>query len=159
MKSKIFILLVIIIPLLFSCKDTPCDVNTISKLQIGVYNLVNKAAAHALDTVTIFGVGKSADSLYKDSSSTIIYLPLSMNGNSSSFVINSIIKRNGTYETLTDTVTLNYTRHLQLISKECGFATIFNITNVSFTKHYFDSLSVTNTTVTTSYGENIRIFF
>ncbi len=160
MKSKIFILLVIIIPLLFSCKDSPCDVNTSSLLQVGFYAYPRKAVKpDTLDTLSIYGMGKTGYFLYKDSSSSSIYLPLSMNVNSSSFIIYSIIKRKGISDSLTDTLTLNYNRHLQYISKECGFATIFKITNVNVTRHFFDSLSVTNTTVTTSYGENIRIFF
>ncbi|MGD0710000.1 MAG: DUF6452 family protein [Bacteroidales bacterium] len=153
MKSKIFISLVIIILLLFSCKDTPCDVNTSSLLQIGFYAYHKPSAKHdTLDTLSIYGIGKAGYYLYKDSAEALIYLPLSMNMDSSSFVINSKGKKK-------DTLTINYTRHLQLISKECGFSTIFNITNVSVTRHFFDSLKVTNSTINTSYGENIRIFF
>jgi hypothetical protein len=160
MKSKILIPLVIIIPLLFSCKDKPCDVNTSSLLQVGFYAYPRKSSLpDILDTLSIYGMGKTGYFLYKDSSVSSLYLPLSMNMNSSSFVIWNKFKRNGNYDSLPDTLTLNYNRHLQYISKECGFATIFNITNVNVTRHFFDSLSVTNSTVTTSYGENIRIFF
>jgi hypothetical protein len=152
MKSKIFILLAIIIPLLFSCKDSPCDINTSSLLEIRFYKLVNKVATSSLDTLSVYGIGKEGYLLYKDSSVvSYIYLPLSMNRDSSSFVLNS----NGKF---LDTLTINYSRHLQLISKECGFATIFDITKVNLSKHRFDSLKVINTTVSTNYGENIKIF-
>ena len=154
MKSKIFLLLVIIIPLLFSCKESSCDLNTSSQLQIGFYTLRKVSSLpDTLDTLSIYGIGKEGHLLYKDSSVvSSFFLPLSMNRDSSSFVINSKGK------TL-DTLSVNYTRHLQLISKECGFATIFEITKVNVSKHFFDSLSVTNTTVSTNYAENIRIFF
>ena len=153
MKSKILILLVVIIPLLFSCKDNTCDQNTSSLLQIGFYAYPRAAATpDTIDTLTIYGIGKAGYFLFYDSSVASLYLPLSMNMDSSSFVINSKGKK-------LDTLTINYTRHLQLISKECGFSTIFEITNASVTRHFFDSLKVTNSTVTTSYGENIRIFF
>jgi len=160
MKSKILIPLVIIIPLLFSCKDTPCDVNTDSLLQIGFYSHYKPSLKHdTLDTLSVYGIGKTGYYLYKDTAFSSILLPLSMNLNSSSFVIQNIIMRNGISSNVNDTLTLNYTRHLQLISKDCGYSTLFEITNASVTRHFFDSLSVTTTTVTTSYGENIRIFF
>jgi hypothetical protein len=151
MKSKIFILLVIIIPLLFSCKESPCDLNTNSLLQIGFYTTVNHTATSTADLITIYGIGKEGDYLYKDSSATKVFLPLSQNQDSSSFVIKS--------SWIYDTLLVNYTRHLKLISKECGFATIFEISKIHLSGHKFDSLKVTNDTVSTNYEENIKIFF
>ena len=152
MKLKIFLLLIILIPLLFSCKESPCDLKTSSLLQIGFYTLKDKKVIPAIDSVVnIYGVGEEGKSLYTNENIATAVFPLSQNQDMCSFIINS----NDTI----DTLTFHYTRQLKMISKECGFATIFNINSVNFSKNKFDSISIIDPVVNTSYEENIRIFF
>lgn len=152
MKSKIFFLAIILIPFFFSCKDSPCDLKTNSVLQVGFYTLISKTAILSPDTLTaIYGIGEEGKLLYKDTAFSTVFFPLSQNHDTSSFVINS----KGTV----DTLTLIYTRQLKLISKECGFAILFTIGTVKSSKNKFDSISIINPAINTTYAENIRIFF
>jgi len=156
MKSKIFILLFILVEFLFSCKEPPCEQKTDSFLQIGFYTLNKKTVVLTSDTVSnIYGIGEVGKSLYGgDTIVSTILIPLSQNQNTCSFVIKS---RNGVVD-VWDTLSVFYTHKPQLISKECGFATIFNINSVKVSKNEFDSIKVVNSAINTANEENIRIF-
>lgn len=142
-----------LIPLFFSCKETACDLQTKSLLKIGFYTKIKDVAVLTpSDSLTIYGIGKEGDLLY-DTSNNIssVYIPLSQNQDFSSFVINS-------NDTL-DTLSISYTRTLKLISQECGFATIFEISSATLSKNRFDSIKIIKPIIDTEYEENIRIYF
>lgn len=152
MKSKTLIPLIVLFSFLFSCKESACDLSTKSLLQIGFYRVKkNIGTITSLDSLTVFGLGKEGDSLYKNKSVSSVLIPLSQNQDMSSF----IISRKDTI----DTLSINYTRQLKLISKECGFATIFEINTATISNHKFDSVKIINPVINTANEENIRIYF
>ena len=153
MKFKILILIIIYTSLLFSCKESACNLTTKSVLKIGFYTIKNNTETLTpFDSLTIYGIGKEGNLLYNASSNiNSVFIPLSQNQDISSFVINT----KGTL----DTLSISYTRHLQLVSKECGFSTIFEISNVNLSKNRFNSFKIINPTIDTEYEENIRIYF
>ncbi len=58
-----------------------------------------------------------------------------------------------------DTVTFSYTSQLVNISAICGDVYVNNLIKVSTTMHTLDSVKTVSSTINTTTGENIRIYF
>jgi len=93
---------------------------------------------------TIFGVGMDNDSIYKNENVNLMFLPLSFDGDTTSFVIFQ--------QTLRDTIHFVHTKNLSFISRKCGFNFDFTLDTVYFTGTFIDSVSITYPLV--RYNEN-----
>jgi hypothetical protein len=60
---------------------------------------------------------------------------------------------------LYDTVSISYQRKLTLVSEECGFTYYFNIRDISATSNVIKANSVTNSAITLSEDENVKLRF
>ncbi len=151
MKYIIFLFL-FFIPFFYSCEENTCDEKTKALLQIGFYKNSNKKVVlTSIDSLTVYGMNAMDSTLYDNKNLATLFLPLNQNNDKCSFVFNS-------NDTL-DTLTFHYSHNIRFISKECGFASIFNITNIDFTKNKFDSISIINRNIDTENEEDLRIYF
>lgn len=148
----IIIVSLFFIPFFYSCDEKTCDEKTDALLQIGFYkNSNNKVILTSIDSLTIYGINVADSNLYDKKNISTIFLPLNQNNDICSFVFNS-------NDTL-DTLTFHYSHDIRFISKECGFASVFNINNIDFTKNKLDSIYIVNRNIDNEYEENLRIYF
>jgi len=98
--------------------------------------------------VTIRGIG--IDSLlYRDSTLTALLLPLSVNDRSS-FQIS--------FDSIIDTITCTYKTTMKYASMETGFYDEYKLQSIYFTKNRIDSILITDSLVTKTWHENIKLY-
>jgi hypothetical protein len=61
-------------------------------------------------------------------------------------------------DTLIDTLTIDYTVVPVMISFECGFTNTFEMSGISFTRHFIDSISVIKDVANLENEENLKIY-
>jgi hypothetical protein len=152
-KYAYTILLIIAVSIVLSCtKETTCDQSMKSLVKMGFYNLNNqKEVSVSFNDVTVYGINN--DSLLYDSSDNVksISLPLSQVQDSCAFVL--------CIGSVSDTFKYVYTRDLRIVSAECGFATLFTISNFETTTHKIDSIHIVNPVINTIEAENIKVYY
>lgn len=137
-----------------SCEEkTACDLTTDAPLQVGFYSLLNDTLE--LDTTatnfTAWGIG-STDTIYQlQSGLAEAELQLNPFIDKASYVL--------TFDSITDTLQVSYTRELELVSELCGFITLFDIQSIQTTRNYIDSVAIVNTKVTTDNVQHVKIYF
>ena len=101
-----------------------------------------------LPKVTALGIG--LDSLfYKDESLSELILPLSPN-NTTSFVIS--------FDSTIDTITILHETSMKYASMESGFYNEYKLQNIGFSKNRIDSILITDSLVTKTWHENIKLY-
>ena len=146
---KMFLFIAIV--QLFSCSPKACYEDTESLLKANFYGYSTLKTA-APDSVTMYGLSMESDKLYNK---TANLQPARKPLNASSPKCTYIIRING----VTDTIQLWYSSYPHLISKECGYAFFHNLDSLTYTKNKIDSISKSNSNITTINVENIRIFY
>lgn len=145
-------LLLVALVQLISCTPQACQEETRSLVKATFYK-TGTNLIQAPDSLTIFGLGIDTTDFYNKSVNVrIAQFPL----NASTLTCSFVFRING----ITDTLTFDYTSYPHLVSKECGF-TYYHILNSSYTVtgHAIDTIEIMNKNITTTYGENIRIFY
>ncbi len=98
--------------------------------------------------VTALGIG--LDSLfYKEQSLSELILPLSPN-DTTSFVIS--------FDSTIDTVTFVHETTMKYASMETGFYYEYKLRNIDFSKNKIDSILITDSLVTKTWHENIKLY-
>ena len=119
-------------------------------LQAGFYSY-RTLKDSTIQGTTIYGVGKSNDSIYKNEPARKLFLPLSFNRDTTVFVVFS--------NALSDTIKFVHTQELEFVSRKCGFVFNFAIDTVIHTETFIDSVSIVNPGVRYNENiENIKIF-
>lgn len=133
------------------CTPESCYDETISGVKGGFYETGSGLNISA-DSLTVYGVGMESDLIYQNAKARkdlVLFLDPALQSCSFVVIINSI----------TDTITFNYTSFPHLISKECGYTFFHTITSHTSTKNLIDTVLLRNPNITIPYEENIRIFF
>ncbi|KAA6352559.1 hypothetical protein EZS27_000011 [termite gut metagenome] len=60
---------------------------------------------------------------------------------------------------VTDTITINHRNTSYFLSLECGYEMKQNVTNVKYTKHLLDSISVRSNNTNVNGQENFQLFY
>lgn len=132
---------------IFSCEDKECTQSMDNQAGFGFYTIADSIERDtSLSPVSVYGKTRP-DTLLYDSSlgRSNVRLPLNPTKDFSHFVFS--------VDSLSDTIQINYTRELKFISHSCGFITDFHIQTVSTSQHHFDSVNVTNHTITQNENE------
>jgi len=98
--------------------------------------------------VSIRGIGIETY-LYKDTALSILNLPLSLN-NKSSFLMS--------FDSITDTISFTYETSMKYASMETGFYNEYKLQSIGFTKNRIDSILITDSLVTKTWHENIKLY-
>lgn len=112
--------------------------------------LLNSNAGGAISPiVTIRGIGIETY-LFKDTALSVLNLPLSTSNNKSSFLVS--------FDSITDTITFTHKDTLEYDSMETGFYNEYKLRSIDFTKNRIDSILITDSLVTKTWHENIKLY-
>lgn len=117
-------------------------------LQATLLNSNSTTGATITSTVTISGIGIE-NALYNDTTLTELLLPLSPN-DTTSFVIS--------FDSTIDTVTFVHETSMKYASMESGFYYEYKLRNIDFSIHKIDSILITDSLVTKTWHENIKLY-
>ncbi|MCU0363489.1 MAG: DUF6452 family protein [Bacteroidales bacterium] len=136
---------------LSSCTQEACNEETIP-LVVATFYRTGSDSIRTADSVTVYGIGMEDSKLY-DNAKKVQYLelPLDMDAASSGFVLK--------INAVTDTLRLNYSNYPHLVSEECGVTFFHSLESYSVSGSRVDTVIFRVRNVTTTYEENIRIFF
>ncbi|HCI56139.1 MAG TPA: DUF6452 family protein [Bacteroidales bacterium] len=136
---------------LVSCTPKSCKEET-EILAGATFYKTGTGMISAPDTLTLFGMGNKDSLLYdKAIKISVIYIPLDPNNDLCRFVL--------TIKQESDTLTFIYSPYAHLLSKECGYAFFYYLSECRFTKNILDTVIIRNPRITNRNEENIRIFF
>ncbi|MDZ7743982.1 MAG: DUF6452 family protein [Bacteroidota bacterium] len=137
---------------IISCDDKPvCTEMATSYLQAGFYKAVaGEEQDSVLNNVSVTGLGASEELMKNENNVKLLRLPLNFDSHESAFVI--------TNDSVTDTLYLSYDTTLSFVSYECGFAPNYDIREVGFTTHGFDSIIIVKSFVEPVDEENLKIY-
>ena len=111
--------------------------------------LLNSTTKNAITSVvTARGIGLDSI-LYKDSTLTVLILPLSPT-NESSFRVS--------FDSINDTITFTHEASMKYASMETGFYNEYKLKSIGFTKNRIDSIQITDSLVTKTWHENIKLY-
>jgi hypothetical protein len=99
-------------------------------------------------TVSVRGIGIETY-LFKDTALSVLNLPLSAN-NKSSFLVS--------FDSISDTITFTHKDSLEYASMETGFYNEYKLKSINFTKNRIDSIHISDSLVTKTWHENIKIY-
>lgn len=158
--KKYCILLILCAFIGVSCddNDTACSEDVSVGLGVKNYEAVYDSTTATYSTssyspsLVLKGLGQ--DSLLIDSVATnSYYLPLSLDTNFTSFVLNA------TDRGVVDTLTIYHTNIKKLISVACGCKIEYIIKDLTFTSHALDSISLTDTVVNNRYTNHLALYY
>jgi len=148
--------LILILPFLAlypSCEgEGICTQPVLSVVNAGFYGWDGEEEVKvSVNGFSLYGDSRPDSLLYdRKNSVTSFSFPLDMNAVSSTLILKA--------DTLTDTLILEYAVVPVLVSYECGFTNTFNMSGLSHTGHFIDSISMINSIANLENEENLKIF-
>lgn len=153
MRNLSLISLCIIALSLFAGSCTPggCFEETTAYVKASMY-LTSTMKQVAPDSMSLYGRGMDTLMFYKyQKNIKQAMLPLDPSKGICSLVTN--------INSVSDTITVWYSAYIHLISKDCGYTYYFSLDSLHTTKNIIDKITITNNSITTLLGENIRIYY
>ncbi len=150
--KKYFILILVFFLTILSCeKDDICIDTTTANLVIRFYN--NDIQTDVKDVLldSVWAINKNRIEQYKSVSTDSITIPLNLNENSTTYIIeNNSIK---------DTIKFNYDRKDIFVSRSCGYKTIFeNLQIDNNSINWIKNININNTIIENDTAAHISIF-
>ena len=144
---------------LASCSDTGCIDNRSSIPYAGFYSYETKESI-TVDSLEIGGVGAPNDSLLVVARDRIsaMYLPFRFEHDNTTFYIRYVSKALN-YPWLVDSISFKYTSNPMFVSSECGAMYQYHVTEMKYTTHLIDSIALTDSLITNTEMERIKIYF
>jgi hypothetical protein len=134
-----------------SCTTGACFEETTAYAKASMY-LSSTRKLTAPDSLSLYGPGMDTSMFYSSQKNiSRAMLPLDDSKDSCRLVMK--------INNVRDTLTIWYSSHPHLISKECGYTYYHTIDSLHFTKNSIDSLSLIKSTITTVLEENLRIYY
>jgi len=151
--KKIPLVLVLFFMVVYpSCEgDGICTQSVLSEVNAGFYGWDGEKEIDVfVNEFTLYGDGK--DSLLYDRKNSVTEFSFSMDMNalSSTMILRA--------DSLVDTLIINYAVVPVLVSYECGFTNTFEMSGLSYTRHWIDTVSVINNVANLENEENLKIF-
>lgn len=142
------------------CTDTGCLENRSSIPYAGFYSY-KTGKAITIDSVEIGGVGAPNDSLLMKAANVYsnLYLPFRFEYDNTAFFIRYVSHPLVNYPQLTDTIAFFYTSTPMFVSEDCGAMYQYHIERMDYTRHLIDSVAITDSMITNTDTERIKIFF
>ena len=128
-----------------------CTQSVLSVVNAGFYGYDGDQELDVfVNNFTLYGSGR--DSLLYDSANSVtkFSFPMDMNALSSTMIIHA--------DSLIDTLIINYAMVPVLVSYECGFTNTFEMSGLSYTRHFIDSVSLIKNIADLENEENLKIF-
>lgn len=138
-----------------ACEESSCDTSTRTAVQLKFYTRITDSLPRdsviALDVEGIYGVGKEDSLLYEGISTESVSLPLPLDRDSCSFVIEMPGR--------SDTLSLVFSRQLRYLSRGCGFVTYYDIRDARIRGDAALNIVIKEPSVSTSNEENIKLYY
>ncbi len=146
---------ILIAALGFSCKDefTICDLPTAVRMKCGFYQ--SNAGTETEIAAPFLTVIKISSPNPDYALPTVSKFSLSLNPIADSVQYQISVRE----ASMPDTVTFVYTSEQINVSAICGNIYVNNLTRVTTTINTLDSVKISNNTINTTSGENLRIYF
>lgn len=142
----------------WGCNTNGCMQNQSCIPLAGFYSS-STGKAIRIDSIDIYGVGAKGDSSLLDNiSASLVYLPLRSDISSTSFCFR-YLQKDLDFPELNDTLTLFYTSEPRFVSEECGAMYFYTVTDMAYTTHLIDSVSLLSPLIDNFDTERIKIFF
>lgn len=141
------------------CNTSGCMENRSSVPLAGFYN-ASDGAAISLDSIEISGENAPGDSVLSPAGATVskIYLPMRSTEDVTTWIFAYRWKALD-YPALNDTITFQYSTTPYFASEECGVIYKYRITALSHTSHLIDSVGISDSLITNTDIERIKIYF
>lgn len=157
MFKKFFPLFIILLPVFTSsCEDyKDCNAPVETLLGINFKQVNNEEETDSLlPGLTFYAVSKPDSLLFHNTSERQIFVPLNPHAEETRFYIrpDSLLTRG-------DTLSIIYTTDLHFVSSGCGFTNLYKLDTVMATRHYIDSIALTNDKINTTNATNIKIYY
>ena len=143
MKRVVYLLLILITTA--ACKEV-FEAPPQALLKATLLN--SNAGGTVSPIVSIRGIGIETY-LFKDTALRVLNLPLSANTKSSFLV---------SFDSITDTIDFTYETSMKYASIETGFYNEYKLQSIDFTKNRIDSILITDSLVTKTWHENIKLY-
>lgn len=161
MKESIIISALLSATLLFAsgCSTSGCTDNQSSIPYAGFYSSATGQEI-SLSGLEIGGVDAPNDSLLYDGKqkTSAVYLPLRSTAERTSFYFH--YNQGGLdSEELNDTLTFSYNSKPYFASEECGAVVTYRIKSLTYTRHLIESIELTDSLISNTDIERIKIFF
>ena len=128
-----------------------CTQSVLSVVNAGFYGWDGEEEIDVfVNNFTLYGEG--IDSLLYDrkNSLTSFSFPMDMNALSSTMILQA--------DSIRDTLIIDYEVVPVLVSYECGFTNTFEMSGLSYTRHFIDSISLVSNIASLENEENLKIF-
>jgi hypothetical protein len=128
-----------------------CTQSVLSVVNAGFYGWDGEEEIDVfVNNFTLYGEG--IDSLLYDGKNSVtrFSFPMDMNALSSTMIVQA--------DSLIDTLIINYDVMPVLVSYECGFSNTFEMSGLTYTRHFIDSISLINNIANLDNEENLKIF-
>jgi hypothetical protein len=135
----------------FSCSDKACYEEMDPLMYTSLLESGTGESKKA-DSVRVIAVSPAGPvTLYKQNAVTFFTLPLDPANDLSEFyfIVNGV----------SDTAVLTYTRHPHLVSAECGYTFLSELTGLKTTHNIIDTLIIENKSVNLDGERNLRLFY
>ncbi len=143
MKQILYLIFILIAAT--ACKEV-FEVPPQALLKASILN--SNAGGTISPTVSVRGIGIETY-LFKDTALSALNLPLSTNTKSSFQV---------SFDSVIDTITFTHKDSLEYASMETGFYYEYKLQSIDFTKNRIDSILITDSLVTKTWHENIKLY-
>ena len=143
MKRVVYLLLILITAV--ACKEV-FEAPPQALLKATLLN--SNAGGTVSPIISIRGIGIETY-LFKDTALSVLNLPLSANTKSSFLV---------SFDSVTDTIDFTYETSMKYASIETGFYNEYKLKSIDFTKNRIDSILITDSLVTKTWHENIKLY-
>lgn len=142
------------------CNTTGCTDNQNSLPYAGFYSSMPDGQAISISGLEIGGIGAPNDSLLytADQPLSKIYLPLRSSSDITSYCFH-YTQEGIDNDAFNDTLTFRYRSQPYFASEECGAMLIYEIESLHYTRHLIDTIVITDSTVTNTDIERIKIYF
>ncbi len=144
-----------------SCNDIGCTDLRSSIPLAGFYSSSTEAQV-TIDSLLIGGIGAPGDSLLVDTTPSrgvsTLYLPFRSENTSTSFFI-KYVQKDLDFPEYVDTITFDYISKPFFASADCGAMFVYDIKSVAYTRHFIDSIAITDSLVNNFDMERIKVFF
>lgn len=142
-----------------ACNTSGCTDNQSSLPYAGFYSSAD-GQSMSVDSLDINGLGAPGDTMLYVAGTSLsnVYLPFRATSDVTSYCFH-YAQRGIDDSAYNDTLTFTYTSSPYFASEECGAMLRYEIKGLKYTRHLIDSIAVTDSIVTNSDIERIKIYF
>lgn len=145
-------------PMLAGCNTSGCTDNQ-SALPLAGFYSASTGSSITVSNLEIGGVDAPDDSLLYSTGTGLseVYLPFRSTADETAYVI--AYSPDGGETRVSDRITFGYTSEPYFASEECGAMFYYRIGRVDYTRNIIDSVAVTDSLITNSNVQQIKIYF